>query len=253
MGYSLYRHISPSGKVYVGISKKKPEWRWNHGKGYCCGDQPLFARAISKYGWDNIIHDVLSRNLSEIAAKALEIGLIKYYKEHNISYNITDGGDGYLGNKTNIGKKASEATRRKMSISQSGKHCGKDNPMYGRHDTAPAYGKYGKEHPASKVVYQYDLSGNFIKKWDCISDVTREIGIPVTHITAVCRGKYFTAGRHRWSYEYPYKTNPEEKRRKDLKRERLSSAATIGYLTGRRKKLFGSDNPSYKAKTNNSK
>ena len=34
MGYTVYKHISPSGKVYIGITKRKPEYRWNKGKGY---------------------------------------------------------------------------------------------------------------------------------------------------------------------------------------------------------------------------
>lgn len=34
MSYTVYRHISPSEKVYVGIIKNKPEYRWNKGKGY---------------------------------------------------------------------------------------------------------------------------------------------------------------------------------------------------------------------------
>lgn len=231
MGYSLYRHISPSGKVYVGISKNKPEWRWNHGKGYCRGDQPLFERAIVKYGWDNIFHEILSSTLSAGAAKALEIGLIKYYKEHGISYNITDGGDGYLGNKIHLGKKASDETRLKMSITRRGKYAGNNNPMYGRHETSPTYGKFGKEHPASKVVYQYDVFGNFIKKWCCISDVTRELGIMVTNITAVCKGKKFTSGGYRWSYSYPYVFNPLEEERRNEKCIKLSKAAKARYAT----------------------
>ena len=46
--YTIYRHISPSGKVYVGITSKKPIVRWNNGNGYkrCV----LFKRAILKYG-----------------------------------------------------------------------------------------------------------------------------------------------------------------------------------------------------------
>ena len=32
MNYTVYKHISPSGKIYVGITKQKPEYRWNNGK-----------------------------------------------------------------------------------------------------------------------------------------------------------------------------------------------------------------------------
>lgn len=32
--YYLYRHTTPSGKVYIGITCQKPENRWNNGRGY---------------------------------------------------------------------------------------------------------------------------------------------------------------------------------------------------------------------------
>ena len=55
--WCLYRHTSPSGKVYVGITSKPILRRWNNGNGYrTCKN---FWRAILKYGWDNIIHEVL--------------------------------------------------------------------------------------------------------------------------------------------------------------------------------------------------
>ena len=37
--------------------------------------------------------------------------------------------------------------------------------------------KYGKDHHSSKPVLQYDLNGNFVKKWDCQSDVARAYNV----------------------------------------------------------------------------
>lgn len=212
--YTVYKHTSPSGKVYIGITSKKPEYRWNHGRGYKEIDQPVFYRAIKKYGWDNITHEILYSGLQEKDAKNLEISLIKQYKLLGLSYNITDGGDGFRGATHRKGKKASEETKRKMREARRGTNKGINNPMYGRHETAPAYGKFGKEHPASKVVYQYDLLGNFIKKWDCISDVQRCLNIIVTHITACCNGRQKTAGGYIWKRQFD--------ERLKLDRERLN-------------------------------
>lgn len=92
----LYRHTSPSGKVYIGItSQYNVKLRWCRGSSYkgC----PYFYNAIIKYGWDNIRHEVLFSDLEECRAKELEIGLIRHYKNLGISYNITNGGDGILG------------------------------------------------------------------------------------------------------------------------------------------------------------
>lgn len=196
MSYTVYKHISPSGKVYVGITKQKPEYRWNHGRNYR-KDQLLFHRAIKKYGWDNFTHIILYEGLTEKDAKNIEISLIKQYKALGISYNITDGGDGGRGLH---GKRKShtEEAKIKMSKSRRGLLVGSKNPMYGRHETNPAYGKFGKKHPASKGVNQYTINGAFIKHWDCRSDVERELKIKVTHITACCNGRQKTAGGYTW-------------------------------------------------------
>ena len=241
--YSVYKHTSPSGKVYIGITSRKPEWRWNHGKGYCHGDQGLFANAINKYGWDSINHEIILSGLSEEKAKKYEIELIRFYKMIGLSYNITDGGDGHRGTYDRSHILVSGETRKRMSIAHKGQLSGDANPMYGRHETAPAYGKFGKKHPASKRVFQYDIDGKLIKKWDCLSDVQRELGILVTNITAVCKGKKFTCGGYRWSYLYPYAFSEEEKSRREAKRKKLSEIAKEGYKTGRRKPMIGPDNP----------
>lgn len=200
MGYTVYKHTSPSGKVYIGITKRKPEYRQNKGKGYR-KDQLLFYRAIKKYGWDNFTHEILYTGLSEKDAKNIEISLIRQYKSLGMSYNITDGGDGGRG-LHNKRKKMSDETKLKMSKSRKGLLAGNKNPMYGRHETNPAYGKFGKEHPASKKVYQYDLLGNFIKEWRCLSDVQRHLNILVTHITACCNGRQKTAGGYIWKRQF---------------------------------------------------
>lgn len=213
MNYTVYKHISPSGKIYVGITKQKPEYRWNNGKNYR-KDQILFHRAIQKYGWDNFTHIILYTGLNEKDAKNIEISLIKQYKALGISYNITDGGDGGRGLHSKR-KPHTEEAKRKMSESRKGLLAGSKNPMYGRHETNPAYGKFGKEHPASKVVYQYDLLGNFIKKWDCISDAQRCLNIIVTHITACCNGRQKTAGGYIWKRQFDKKMELEWAKHKE--------------------------------------
>lgn len=93
----VYKHISPSGKVYIGITGNTPAQRWVRGKGY--GKQSIFYQAIQKYGWDNIEHKVLIDNLTKRQAEEVEIQLISYYKSQGLSYNVTDGGDGAHGYK----------------------------------------------------------------------------------------------------------------------------------------------------------
>lgn len=90
--YCLYKHTTPSDKVYIGITLQKPEDRWEGGNGY---NRQVFYRAIQKYGWENIKHEVLFSGLSEAEAKCLEIELIAKYKANDPShgYNVATGGD----------------------------------------------------------------------------------------------------------------------------------------------------------------
>ena len=111
--YKVYMHKTPSGKVYIGITKTKPEKRWNSGKGY--KGNPYFTNAIEKYGWDKLEHIILFDNLTELDAKMIEMDLVHYYKKLGICYNITDGGDG------NNGVSPSEETRKKLSEANKGK------------------------------------------------------------------------------------------------------------------------------------
>lgn len=87
----VYKHVSPSGGVYIGITHQKPEERWNHGKGY--KRHPYFFNAIIKYGWDSFQHEILFTDLSKEEANEKEKELIKLYRSGGKCYNINDGGE----------------------------------------------------------------------------------------------------------------------------------------------------------------
>lgn len=74
---------------------------------------PYFFGAIVKYGWINIQHEILFSDLEE-EAKETEKRLIRIYKEQNVSYNITDGGDGVVGIK--YSKEHKELLSRTMRV-----------------------------------------------------------------------------------------------------------------------------------------
>jgi group I intron endonuclease len=94
--YCIYKHTSPSGKVYIGQTCQKIWVRWLHnGNGYKYN--PVFWKAIQKYGWDNFTHEVLIEGISKSEADYSEKYLIKWYKLHGLSYNCTDGWDGTFG------------------------------------------------------------------------------------------------------------------------------------------------------------
>ena len=51
-------------------------------------------------------------------------------------------------------------------------------------------GNLGIKNKLSKVVYQYNLKGKLVKKWDSLSDIGRDIGLNTSIISKVCRGVY---------------------------------------------------------------
>lgn len=100
--YEVYMHITPNNKKYIGITScDEPEKRWRKGKGY--SNNKHFTNAINKYGWDNIKHIILYRNLSKEEAQSKEVELIKKYRSNNVKYgyNNTKGGENVFIGKEN--------------------------------------------------------------------------------------------------------------------------------------------------------
>lgn len=90
--YKVYMHTMPNGKKYVGITRQEVAHRWQNGNGYKSNSR--FYRAILKYGWDNIKHEVLFDNLTQGEAYELEREMIALNESNNpnYGYNQTEGG-----------------------------------------------------------------------------------------------------------------------------------------------------------------
>lgn len=140
--YIVYKHTSPSGKVYIGLtSKKNPKDRWKYGYGY--KHNRYFYNAIRKYGWNNIKHEIVASNLTQEEANLLEKKLIAYYKEREICYNIAEGGDD--GNTMKRTEKEKEHLRR-ASKEYFKTHT---HPFLGKHhsiESKKKMQKVGKKH-----------------------------------------------------------------------------------------------------------
>lgn len=98
-GYFVYLHTinkTISGyqhkKYYVGITNDIDR-RWaNNGENY---KRQIFYNAIQKYGWENIRHKILFKNLSKDDAMKKEKEMIIKYnsKLGKDGYNVSDGGE----------------------------------------------------------------------------------------------------------------------------------------------------------------
>lgn len=73
-------------------------------------------------------------------------------------------------------------------------------------DAPPTF--YGKDAPNRRIVVQLSLEGNFIKEWDCISDVEREYKVNNSLISRVCNSnsnnKLATSKGFIWMYKEDY-------------------------------------------------
>lgn len=49
-------------------------------------------------------------------------------------------------------------------------------------------------------VNQYDLEWNFIKTWDCIKDIKRQLKLHIWHISSCCKWKCKTFWWFIWKY-----------------------------------------------------
>ena len=135
MSWTVYEHITPSGKRYIGITSKKPEKRWKNGRGY--RKNTPFGFAIEKYGWNDIQHNILFNDLTEKEAKWLENYLICYYWTF-VGFNDSKGYNCTLGGEGSLGYIASEEARKKISDSNKGR-------------TVWNKGKKGKQHHSEET------------------------------------------------------------------------------------------------------
>ena len=61
---------------------------------------------------------------------------------------------------------------------------------------------YGnRNNNLNKEVWQYDLKGNFIKKWKSTMEIQRSLGYKNQSISSACRGKSRTAYNYIWKYK----------------------------------------------------
>lgn len=154
--YIVYRHISPCGGTYVGITKMSLYDRW--GKDGCRYKRcKLFYRAIQKYGWDSFIHEVILDKVSKSEAIYAEKYLVRWYKMHKMSYNITDGGE------STAGIHMPEDAKQKIS-------------------------KYLKEN-RGRAVLQYSMNGDFIKEYKSATIAAEELGYGKVSVSNCASGR----------------------------------------------------------------
>ena len=192
--YKVYIHICPNGKMYIGITSQKPEYRWNDGNGY---KKQLFYRAIKKYGWNNIKHIIIYDNLTKEEAEKIEVKLIKMYKTNEISYgyNILDD---INTNKTErnkskkrISREIKDSTKEKLRKSNLGKKLSLQTKI--------KLSKLRKNKPNFKNRKKVICIETGII-YDGLISASKNTNIKIGNIQSVCSGRTKTAGGLHWKY-----------------------------------------------------
>lgn len=195
--WTVYKHTTPSGKVYIGITSTDSKKRWNSGYGYKKNEH--FYKAIKKYGWDNIKHEILFTNFTKKMACLMERCLIILYNsfDREYGYNLTLGGE------KKLGVIFTQEITNKISKTLKGKYV-KENSFNRR-----------------KVVLL-----NNRKIFSTITSACEYIGLDIpSHITQACKNKRNCAGMLNgewlsWAYEEDYLNMSEDDIKKKLKKAR---------------------------------
>ncbi len=168
--YYVYRHIrlDKNQPFYIGISSKLNKnfrsEKAEYFRAYTFTTRNKIWNDIKKKT-DIDVEIIFETTDYELLLKK-EKEFIKLYGridlKTGILANMTDGGEGIVG--------LSDEVKKIIGMKNSGKN-------------SPNYGRKGKDCPYSKPVYQYDLEGNFIKKWDCARDIDRELKISYSRLS----------------------------------------------------------------------
>lgn len=224
--YTVYKHTSPNGKVYIGITRDNLQHRWKGGHGYV--NNAHFFRAIQRYGWDAFEHEVLFTELTEAEAIEKERELIALYDSTNPAkgYNRDPGG-GVRSPETAAkisasltGVPLSQERRQRMSdvrrgvplsearkrhISESHKRNpkvlahirGLNSARAGKAKTPEHRQKIAEGQPRRREVVNLDTG----KVFGSVKEAAASCRGAHSNIVKACNGERQTAYGYRWAYK----------------------------------------------------
>lgn len=219
--YKIYKHTFPNGKCYVGLTRTRLTRRWGNGNGYkTC---PLVDRAIKKYGWENVKHNILRECETKEMAEIWERFYIAWFKSNDpkYGYNILRGGDVSTNDATDemrykLGngqrgkhhteeqkKKISDGVKKAFSRPESNGCIGKKASEETKRKMSEAHkGKtMSTESGLSKPVIQLTMDGDFVARYACARDAYRAGFGHYVVIGKCCKHKAEHSGGYRWVYE----------------------------------------------------
>lgn len=138
--FLIYKITSPSGKSYIGQTKKYNERIRAH---VTRRDKHPLTNAIKKYGWESFKLEILMENLN--------IDVANYWEEFYIRELDTLSPNGYNLHTGGRNHTVSEATRIRMKIASSGSN----NNMFGKVHTIEAKNKISNKNRGKKHSIEF--------------------------------------------------------------------------------------------------
>ena len=238
MNYIVYKTTNLiNGKIYVGVHRTNPDIFDGYiGCGVSKKDQKNkinkgFPSAVKKYGYENFKRETLyifedtKEGKEKAYKKEQEIVNIDFIKDPN-TYNISLGGnypnyphereiyqytlEGVFIRSWNSIKEAEDLlclTSIQACCSGKSKYCGNFQWRYASDNLKELSPVTKKE----KTVYQFDLSGNYLKCWKSISEAATQFENFVsakTVISNVCNKRANSAFGYYWSFKNKFNYVP---------------------------------------------
>lgn len=224
MGYIYKIYNNFDNNIYIGQTKRTIQERWTQHKNCIYDTDTLLYNAMKKYGIDkfNIIEIEECKN--ELLDER-EIYWISYYNSYNNGYNMTTGGNkgpdtsipvnqyDLNGNYITTFKSRIDAANGDASKAHAiGRCCnGFLNSSCGhqwRNFTGDTNNitKVKNSKPKYRLVAQYDLNNNLLKKYNSITEAARtlveedKVRVTANQIQQVCKGNRKTAHGYIWKY-----------------------------------------------------
>ncbi len=189
--YAIYCHTTPDGKKYIGMTSMPIKTRFGNGRHYY---SQSFTDAIKKFGWNNIVHEILEYGLNEEDAAKSEIKYINMYDtlNPNKGYNVATGGKhGYIPN-----RKLTKETRMKISTSHKGLRASDEAKK------KMSLSHKGLDNHQQRSVLQFSLDGELLNEYSSLKQAAESNGICDNNsIWRVCNGQRKTAGGFIWKYK----------------------------------------------------
>jgi group I intron endonuclease len=216
----IYKITSPNNRIYIGQSVDIKKRFNSYSRMYVKNQgQTRLHRSFLKYGVDN--------HKFELICECLESELNNYERYYQELFNCLDNGLNckltktndrsgkvsketllkmglaQIGNQNWLGKTHTQESKDKISIANKGRKYSEEvNKSKGRKGReSNRKGFFSENHPRSVKVLQFDLNNNFIKEWNCLMDIKRELNYHIGNVSSCLKGNLKTYKSFKWQYK----------------------------------------------------